>query len=338
MCGPAFFLRSRLLAPYTGLALLSFLAVTTLVSVGCFEGRAGEGLMQPSIVEFDSTFVFAYPDFNADSQHPVEPPPPERQIGSLLYRAQVIPEDTSLDSDGMFLWITVRVRNPTDQTVELPVQECPVQPEVYPLPSRSGEPVWAPGGQCAQQPYSVRLAPGTTEEFSYLMYDAMFSTSIPDGRYYFTALFQHADGTIALPAGSGDVRLRVPGLAYRVRLRSEGPYMHRAEVTVTNRNRRRVRLTYGHCALSIKLYRDQDRRELLSAGDPDRSCPRYLALGTLDPGESALPDQFVYSFSLPERLPGRLQQGRYFVSVSLDHNSPTYEFPAGSVTLHWQER
>jgi hypothetical protein len=334
MWGTAFFLRFRLLPPLITVGGFSFLAASTLVSLACVDGGRVTGLLRLDVQEFDSTFVLTYPDFNWDSLHPVEPPPAERQIGNLFYRAEVIPEDTSLDSDPMSLWITVRVRNPTDQSVELPVQGCTVWPEVYGSPARSEEPVWAPEGVCAQQPYSVWLAPGATREFSFLAYDAMLGGNLPDGRYYFNALFRQPDDTLVLPAGSGDVRLRVPGLAYRVRLRSEDREAVRAEVTVINRNEQRVRVTFGHCASGMKLYRDDDRQEPVPQGGSDRVCLLYLAVRDVEPGDSLLPDEFARSFSLSDLVEGRLEQGRYFVSVSLGHNWRTYEFPAGVLTLY----
>ncbi len=303
-----------------------------LLAAGCSDIRLGPsgGLdFQP----FDSTFQFDYTDFDADSLHPAELPPPEQQVGSLLYRASVIPEDTSLASGPMSLWVTVTARNPTPNRIELTVAGCTVWPEAYEELQRTGQPLWVPQGECMQQQYSRFVAAGDTAQFSFLAYDVMLADAMPDGRYYWNARFRFPNDSLLLRAGSGDVRLRVPGLSYRVQVQQENQDVIRVQVVVTNLNEETTQITFGHCALGLALYRDGDRTDLAYSWRSQDVCLMYLAAAAIEPGASLQPDEFTRSFRRSRLVEAGLSPGLYYMSAELTHDARMYQFPVGTLEV-----
>lgn len=297
---------------------------------GCQDGFFGsdDGVR---VASFDSTYQFAYEDPGADASRPLESPAPPRRIGELLYGARAIPEDTSLASEPMSLRIEVTVQNPTTEAVDLPVRGCTVLPRAYASPARLEPPVWIPVWGCAQAPYSRTIEPGGETEFSLQAHDAMLADGLPDGRYYWTAEFRSVGRTLELEAGSGDVRLRVPGLSYHVRVEGEGSNAVRAQVELTNRNDVVTRISYGACALSLRLYGDADRTRFIRDWRPPGVCQGYLAGADVPPGSSHAPSEFEARFPV-ETVEG-LASGRYHLSVVLRHNWRSYEFPVGEMEL-----
>jgi hypothetical protein len=309
-----------------------FTLALPLLATGCWDGVLGpfSGI---ELAAFDSTFQFVYTDFNADSLHPVEPPPPEQQIGSLLYRASVIPDDTSLSSAPMSLWVRVNVQNATPDRIELPVVGCTVWPETYEGPQRAGKPLWVPQGECMQEPYSRFLGPGDTAQFSFLAYDVMLADAMPDGRYYWNAHLRRQSDTLILRAGSGDVRLRVPGLRYRVQVRLENRHVVRTQVVLTNLNQEVTRVTFGDCSLSLALYRDAERTELAHSWYAQDVCLDYLAVADIEADASLQPDEFTRLFQASRLADAGLNARQYYLSVALSHNARTYEFPVGTMEI-----
>ncbi len=306
------------------------LAFGIAMATGCQDGPFGsrDGLR---VATFDSTFQMTWEDPGADPSRPFEAAPPARRIGDLLYAARVVPADTSLSSEPMSLSIEITVENPTAEAITLPVRGCTVGPMAYASPDRAGTPVWVPEVGCAQAPYTRTIEPGGTTEFSFYAHDLMLADGLPDGRYYWTAQLRKEDGTLDLDAGSGDVRLRVPGLSYHVRVEERGETAVWAQVDLTNHNDVVTRIQYGACALSLKLYGDANRTGLAREWRPRGVCPSYLAGADVGPGSSIAPQEFESRFPL-ETL-GDLSGARYHMRVALRHNWRVYEFPVGMIRI-----
>lgn len=314
---------------------------TVLLVSACADGVVGplEGF---TVAPLDSTFVFEYPDFASDPERPAEPPGPGHVTDSLVYEARVTAVDTSISSDPMSLWITAAAHNPTSDTVELAVQACAVRVEAHREPARSGAPVRVrtPDVCALLEPYSVVLPPGATAESGGLLGEAHLSESFPaDGRYYFTVRLLLQGDTITLPAGSADVRLRVPGLAYHVRLNQVSSHSARVEVGVTNRNDGPVRLTMGPCAPEMRLYRDEARTELVRRWyGRGKACPGVLLIRDVEAGASIRPPR-ARTLSVSQLIrpggfdQGGIDRGLYHLSVVLGHNWRPYEFPAGPIYI-----
>lgn len=279
----------------------------------------------------DSVFVFDEPDLGSDPGLPLEQPAPDTLVGSLLYGAFVDPVDTAVSDDPMDLWMRVRVTNPADTPATLPVRGCTVWPEVYDSPDRDAPPLWVPAGQCAEDPYSVGIEPGDSAELSFLAYDGMLGYALPDGRYYVTLRFRRATDSLRLDAGSADVRLRKPGLTYHVSLSQEGAAVH-ARVTVANANDVPVPLEFGACSLGIDVYRDVRRTQRLASWRGPYVCAGYLAIATLQPGDSLTAREFESDFVLGW-LGGKVTPGVYYLAVQLGLNWRTLEFPLGVVSI-----
>lgn len=312
--------------------LLLSAVTTAMVSSGCHDGILGP-LGGVALQSLDSTFQFTYPDLGSDPLRPFEPPPPPRQIGPLLYQAVVVPEDTTLSSDPMRLWIKVIVENPMSEPVELRVEGCTVWPRAYATPARSRAPLWIPGGQCVQEPYTRTLLPAAATEFSFLAHDPMLAYGLPDGRYYFSADFRRANDILSLSAGSGDVRLRVPGLSYRVQVQRDGAHAVRAAVSITNLNDVPTRVTFGDCALSLMVYRDTERTDLVRYWHAKNVCLHYGAVRDIAPGASLERREFTSTFRVETLTQEGLNADEYHLSVALSHNWRTYEFPVGVIEV-----
>lgn len=302
-----------------------------LAGIAC-EGNVLGPLGGISLKDVDRTFRFWYTDLDAVMLRPVEPPPPERQVGSLLYQASVIPIDTSLQSDPMSLEVVVAVRNPTLDTMTLQAGQCAVGAEAYDSPQRTGPPIWARQFECGGS-YS-RIGPLDTAQFSFLAYDVMLADALPDGRYYWNARFRQQYGdSLILRAGSGDVRLRVPGIRYRVRVREEDRKDVHVEVSLTNLNEETTRITFGDCALSLALYRDVNRLQRVQRWPAQDVCLRYLAVRDIGAGASVQPDEFVRTFEASRLADAGLSPGLYYLTAVLAHNWRTYEFLVGPMQI-----
>ncbi|CAN5813832.1 hypothetical protein BH23GEM3_BH23GEM3_19920 [soil metagenome] len=262
-----------------------------------------------------------------------EAPPPAVEYGGVTLQASVVPVDTASDAGTMGLNIEVRARNTSAETVRLPVRGCTVWPEFHDGAERTGDPVWVPRGACAQAPYEVVLAPGEEHAFGFHAYDVMLAQGVEDGRYYVTARFHQRNETLRLSAGSADVRLRVPNLAFRIRVEEGLTGGLSARVRVENRNPGAVRLEYGACAVGFELHRDA---ELAGKGIPlypprGHVCPDYLVIAGLAPGEVLEPREFEYRVS--KRATQGVPRGVYHLAVTLNLNARTYRFPGGTVRV-----
>ena len=311
----------------------------TLVAFGCADGVVGP--LQSTVVRpFDSLFAAEYPDFNADARHPSEGPEARRRVGVLEYRAEVIAVDTSLASDPMWLLVRVTVRNPTPDPAELRLAGCPVRPEAYEEAERATAAYWrafGPVTPCVASAHSAALPAGSSKAFEYRIWGAVFAGAFPkDGRYYFNVMFAEEDTTLVFRAGSVDVRLRLPGLLYRVQVQQAGTYGVRAAIGIGNGNETPARLaTPCCCAVEVWLYRDGPRTDLARRWY-HRTCAGRLVSRDLPPGAFAwLPEASSKTLTLAELLSsgggdeGGLDPGLYHLSVAFWHNWRRYEFPAG---------
>lgn len=258
-------------------------------------------------------------------------PGPPVEDGGVSLQAAVVPEDTALDAGTMGLSIQVRARNESAETVTLPVRGCTVWPEFYDHPDATGEPLWVPEGQCMQQPYVVVLAPGEEEVFHFLAYDGMLAHGLEDGRYHVVARFRHAGRTFRLDAGTADVRLRLPNMAYHVRVEEHAGGGLAAEVRVENRNPGVVQLEFGACAVGLELHDDPDLTGNAIPLHHGRVCPAYLASGRLGPGEVLEAREF--EFSVSGSATRRVASGVYHLAVTLELNARRYRFPMGTVRV-----
>lgn len=312
---------------------LSVLAFAGLAAVaGCADPtglRLGE---ESQSATFLSDALPTMPPLHSLFTGPREDPAPAIDRYGVRLRAAVVPVDTALAAPPMGLRIEVTAANESDGPVSLPVRGCTVWPEVHGDPGRDGEPLWVPSGECMQQPHTVSLEPGEEHTFSFLAHDAMLAGALEDGRYYFTARFRHADETLPLEAGSADVRLRVPDLAFHVQVDDPREGV-RARLRVENRNPTPVHLEWGHCALGFELYRDPDLTDDPARLEEQRSCLDYLAIAVVEPGSSLEAEEFDYT------APGRsgrnpdLQPGEYHLVVTARLNWRTYRFPMGTITV-----
>lgn len=263
--------------------------------------------------------------------HAVEASAGEVERGSVSFRALVVPRDTGLDQGAMSLVVRVEARNRSAAAVTLPVRGCTVWPEFHAAPERAGPPAWVPGGECAQAPYEVVLAPGEVRAFDFLAHDAMLAHGVEDGRYFVVAALRLADETLRLNAGSADVRLRLPGMAFHVRVDDRAGGGLAARLRVENRNPGPVHLEFGACAVGVELYRDAALKGEAIPLHHDLACPMYLAIRRLEPG------QVLEARELRHEVSGRtvrgVPAGEYNLAVTLHLNWRTYRFPMGTVRV-----
>lgn len=156
---------------------------------------------------------------------------------------------------------------------------------------------------------------------------------MPDGRYYWNARFRRQNDTLILRAGSGDVRLRVPGLRYRVQVRLENRNIVRTQVVLTNLNQEVTRVTFGDCSLSLTLYRDAERTEPAHSWYAQDVCLSYLAVADIEADASLQPDEFTRLFQASRLADAGLNARQYYLSVALSHNARTYQFPAATMEI-----
>jgi len=161
----------------------------------------------------------------------------------------------------------------------------------------------------------------------------MLAGALPDGRYYWNARFRRRNDTLVLRAGSGDVRLRVPGLRYRVQVRKENRHAVRAQILLTNLNQEPTRITFGDCSLSLSLYPDAQRRELVTSWHAQEVCLAYLVVADVAPGASLEPDEFAETFQLSRLPDANLRTRRYYLTAVVSHNWRAYEFPVGTMEI-----
>lgn len=103
--------------------------------------------------------------------------------------------------------VTLTNTTPAPRTVELP-GGCPVLLRAYRTPEHTGEPAWDQSREavCTLQLMIVRLAPGESQEVtgSATARDVL-GDSLPNGRYYLTAVVRPDQQRIEIPAGEADL-------------------------------------------------------------------------------------------------------------------------------------
>jgi hypothetical protein len=93
------------------------------------------------------------------------------------------------------------------QTVEMP-GGCTVLLRAYRTPERTGAPAWDQGRDavCTLQLLVQEYAPGESKQYhGRATAVEILGDSLPNGRYYLTALLRPAGGAVEVPAGEADL-------------------------------------------------------------------------------------------------------------------------------------
>jgi hypothetical protein len=260
---------------------------------------------------------------------PRAPAAPVAHAG-LLYSARVVAVNGSVGAGPMSLRVIVDVHNPGGTAARLDVLGCTVHPEFHAAGAADPAP-WIPQLGCAQAPYSVQIAAGATRSFEFLAYDAMLSHALADGRYAVTARFRLPGTTLRLDAGTTDVRLYVPNLAFHVRVTSDDGEPA-ARIRVQNMNPVRVNLEWGACAVWFELHATATGTGPGTLLESELACPLYLATGTVQPGAVLEASEFSRRAHRRNRNP-QLAPGPYHLFVAFNLNWRTYRFPAGTIEV-----
>lgn len=114
-----------------------------------------------------------------------------------------------LESFPVQLQTTVTLTNTTSapQTLEIP-GGCPVLLRAYTTAERTGEPAWDQSRDivCTQQVMIARLGPGESEEVTgRASARDVLGDSLPNGRYYLTAVVVPNRQQVEVPAGEADL-------------------------------------------------------------------------------------------------------------------------------------
>ena len=128
----------------------------------------------------------------------------------------------------------------------------------------------------------------------------------------------------------------------------------RAVVRVVARNGsgRGIHLEWGACPLNFELYPLAARegrptfdwstlRNSESPDEPVEVCPAYLAVKTLEPGDSISPKEFTLEIPLQRLGADSLARGTHFVTARLRlgaNDMVGISIPAGAVDAHWRGR
>lgn len=302
------------------------IAVLLVLMAGCHD-PFGLSLAGDREATFVSDSLPSYVD-PTELTGPVVEAEPAVEVDGLIYQSAVVPTDTALDDGPMGLRVEVRVTNPGEAPVELPVQGCTVRPALYADPGLE-EPLWSWGDhlECYQAPYSVTIPAAGTHTFHFHIRDVLLARAVPDGRYYVRARFMGVDGTLSFVAGSGDVHFRVPGLAFNVHVEESWGEL-RARVSVENRNAGPVYLEWGSCALVFYLFREPDLSDEPGTLERDRNCLSYLAYTELAPGRTLHPDELDYGTA-----DGAIEPGTYYLGVAVHMNLRQYVLPMGPIRV-----
>jgi hypothetical protein len=264
---------------------------------------------------------------------PLRAPAAPVAVDGLLYSADVQSTTMGPQNGPMSLVVRVHVRNPGPGAARLNVDGCTVIPEFRHAGSQQAEPDWTPAIGCAQAPYGVDIAAGATHTFEFLAYDAMLAAALEDGRYDVVARFRLPGRVLRLDAGTADVRLMVPNLAFHVSVDEDGGWPG-ARVRVENRNDVSVGLEWGHCAVGFEVHERADRSDAPVALERERVCLMYLATGSIPAGGSLEAREFSYRASAQTGRNPALRAGTYHLVVTLRLNWRTYRFPMGTLVVN----
>lgn len=171
--------------------------------------------------------------------------------------------------------------------------------------------------------YVLRLEPGGSLPLWFDLNDYRLSAELADGRYDFDLKLALSEHLLIFAVGGADVRFSVPNLAYSAvteNVRSGDTAQLRAVVAVENRNDGPVLLTYGHCALVVRLYRTAERTGVpvySRSVSPDGFCLAYLASSEVAPGGLLRADEFEVLIPVSE-IEGTVAPGYYYVQLSLE--------------------
>jgi hypothetical protein len=242
----------------------------------------------------------------------------------------------------MELDVTVTISNPTRESRDIWLSPCTAWIRIHWTRDRSDRPV---GGV----PRDVECGPARHFTFAPLQSRSFPAggyrlTLDPDtlgtGRYYVTALVDRVRDLYEVDAGAIDIVSPNAGLRLDATTEVREGRL-RARVTVRNTNREAVRLEYGACSVTLLAHTTAERvgKPLWNSRfrrDPNGiayACPSYLAVVTLNAGQSLSPGEFNPGFPISEVLGDSLPAGRYFLTAEVRLNWRLMSVPAGAVTI-----
>jgi hypothetical protein len=243
------------------------------------------------------------------------------------------------------LHVRATLINETQNSVRIEYGACAVHLHAYRTPDRTGTPVWrserrAPWEAgyvygCPAYLAVASVAPGgefSPGEFALTVpLTEVLADSLPDGRYYFTAVLDAAGQQFRVAAGEVELRLARPPLPSRRRahfltfeansrvLRAQ-PTTVRAEVTATLTDAGGSLVRFSpDCPVVLLAYRSRERRDAAPrSGAPDwqgpRECGDDLREIIMNRGQT---QSFAVEASAGEILGGSLPPGRYYFAVAV---------------------
>ena len=134
------------------------------------------------------------------------PPATSRQVGGVEYSA----DTRVMESFPVQLGMSVTARNTSGAAVTLEFPDpCVPRLEAYRDSARSGEPAWSQERAigCAAVIHVVEIGAGRTHELgapTVSAYDVL-GDSLPDGRYWLSAVLMPNGQRLELPAGAADL-------------------------------------------------------------------------------------------------------------------------------------
>lgn len=133
-------------------------------------------------------------------------PRADRTVAGVVYHADLL----VMESFPVQLRSIVTAENSTGDTVTIEVPDgCTVLLRAYRDESRSGSPAWDQAGSamCTMALRRTTLAPGESREFGSVTVGAgeILGDSLPDGRYYLSAVIRPNGQTVELAAGATEL-------------------------------------------------------------------------------------------------------------------------------------
>lgn len=225
----------------------------------------------------------------------------------------------------------------------LPIGTCPLSLRIYRGTDRSVPPAWesdkaAPAVRC---PTLQSLGRSSTDIMASWDAGAILGDSLPVGQYSFGYTLRTTDGRAF--EFSRDAKFlstdRVPPTSdlsaihfeARTQIVDNGPRMLKTVVVAKNMGTRAVRLNYGDCNLTVRLYRTPDRASVpVWRYAPRGACPSVLNLATVQPGDSLL---FRLSVPMYDVVADGLPTGVYLANAEISLSGGTRAFWSGGVNV-----
>lgn len=251
---------------------------------------------------------------------PDVPPSEPQTLDQLRFQARLVLRNTALNDEPTGLKAVVTVENPTAEAVTLDMTGCQLVLLAYELSERPSDSRYARATYRADCLDMLRLEPGSTQRIELDLNDYQLSSKLADGRYSFDLNLVLPEHVFTFTLGSADIRFSIPNLGYKASTHQVNERLL-TSVVVENHNDEPVLLTYGHCALLVRLYRTADRTgepAYSRVATPDGLCLGYLASSEVEPKDSLLADEFEVSIPLREIEGAVAEPGYYYVQLSLE--------------------